>query len=141
MSLDNISQIMLAWLNQYPGKPVDIVDFEFLTDDMPGMALSVIQGPYKTRQYIYGGFEAQYQFQVLYRIQPGRGAVSNARLSAVETLNRLGDWATSRKDYPYLGDGVRVKKISVAGRAIFEARSDNGDENYQITITMLYEVI
>ena len=48
---DQISRKLLVWLNQYEDKPANIA-FEYLPSDQPGMALSTIQGAYKTKEYV-----------------------------------------------------------------------------------------
>lgn len=135
---EQISRLLLAWLNQFPDKPVSLINYEFLKDGEPSMALSTIQAAYKTRKFITGGYEAQYQFKVIYRVQP---TTNNDRLKADEMLNALGDWTTTREDLPILGDGVRCLKVEATTRSSLFARYENGDEDHQILMNMLYEVI
>lgn len=136
---EQISRLLLAWLNQYEDKPVTVINYESLSEGEPSMALSTIQAAYKTRTYILGGYEAQYQFKVLYRVQPGNS--NNNRLKADELLNALGDWASSREDLPALGTGIRCLKIEATTRSSLFARYENGDEDHQILMNMFYEVI
>lgn len=131
---DKISRSLLAWLNSWTGKPLSI-GYEFLPSDAPGMALSTIQGAYITRQYIRGAYEGQYQFKVIYRLQPSS---NNARLSADETLDALGDWATAEKPLPDLGGGKVAKKITCNTRAAMFARYEDGSEDHQIMMTLDY---
>ena len=135
---EQISRLMLAWVNQFPDKPVSLINYEFLKDGEPSMALSTIQAAYKTRKFITGGYEAQYQFKVLYRVQP---TTNNDRLKADELLNTLGDWATTREDLPVLGDGIQCLKVEANTRSSLFARYENGDEDHQILMNMFYEVI
>ena len=68
--VDKISRSMLVWANTFPEKPVDIIKYEFLTADQgdeTGMALSTIQGTYITKRFILGGYQAEYQFKLIYR--------------------------------------------------------------------------
>lgn len=66
---DKISRNVLIWLNTFPdipdavleGNPMTPINFEFLMDNMPCMALSTIQAPSITKRYICGGYEAEYQ--------------------------------------------------------------------------------
>ena len=95
-----VSRLLLVWLNQFPDKPVNKINFEYLEEDV-GMAMSVVQGVYKTRQFIDGSYEAQYQFQVINRVIP---ASNDERLKADEVLDMLGAWAESAEK-PFLGDG------------------------------------
>lgn len=52
------------------------------------MALSTIQGTYITKQYILGGYQAEYQFKLIYRIKPGNS--NDRRLEADELLTTSG---------------------------------------------------
>lgn len=133
---DNVSRSMLAWLNSYPQKPVDLIAYEFLDTDKPSMALSTIQGAYKTKQYITGGYVAQYQFKVIYRVQ---AASNNDRLNADETLNAMGDWMADRANAPDIG--FRVLRVVCDSRSSLFAAYENGDEDHQVLMTMTYEVI
>ncbi len=135
---EQISRLLLAWINQFPDKPVSVINYEFLRAGEPSMALSTIQAAYKTRKYITGGYEAQYQFKVLYRVQP---STNNDRLNADELLNTFGDWATARKDLPVLGEGIRCLKVEATTRSSLFGRYENGDEDHQILMNMMYEVI
>lgn len=133
---DKISRNMLAWLNTYPEKPVSLIEYEFLDAGKPGMALSTIQGAYKTKQYITGGYVAQYQFKVIYRLQT---VTNNDRLGADELLNALADWMTAKDNRPDIG--YRVLRITCDSRSSLFGAYDNGDEDHQILMTMTYEVI
>lgn len=135
---EQISRVLLAWLNQFPDKPVILINYEFLKDGEPSMALSTIQAAYKTKKYIAGGYQAQYQFKVIYRVQP---STNNDRLKADELLNGLGDWANTREDLPILGEGIRCLKVEATARSSLFARYENGDEDHQILMNMTYEVI
>lgn len=139
---EQISRLLLAWLNQFPDKPVSLINYEFLKDGEPSMALSTIQGAYKTRKFITGGYGAQYQFKVIYRVQP---TTNNDRLKADEFLNSFGDWVVWRcedlQELPVLGDGIRCLKVEATTRSSLFARYENGDEDHQILMNMIYEVI
>ena len=139
---DQVSRLLLAWLNQFPDKPVTLINYEFLKDGEPSMALSTIQAAYKTRKYITGGYQAQYQFKVIYRVQP---STNNDRLKADELLNSFGDWVVWRcedlQEFPVLGDGVRCLKVEATTRSSLFGRYENGDEDHQILMNMIYEVI
>lgn len=134
-----ISRYMMAWVNGYPDIPAAItrVDFEQLAADRPGLALSTIQAAYLRRRYIYGGHEGEYQFKLIYRIKPGTS--NDARLKADELLNAIGDWAA--QNLPDLGEDVRVKRVEVTARSSLFAAYENGDEDHQILMRMIYEVI
>lgn len=133
---------MLAWLNTFPDKPVDLIRFEFLPADTAAMALSTIQAAYIVKKYILGGYQAEYQFKVIYRMKPGNS--NDKRLKADEILNALGDWAElfgGVNNDPFIGEGKRVIRIEPTTRSSLFAMYENGDEDHQILMKMNYEVI
>lgn len=135
---DQVSRKLLVWLNTYAELPVDIIRFEFLPADTSAMAMSTIQAAYIVRRYITGGYVAEYQFKIIYRVKPGNS--NDKRLKADELLNALGDWAAS-KTPPDIGDGRRVIRIEPTTRSSLFAMYENGDEDHQILMKMNYEVI
>lgn len=139
--VDKISRSMLVWANTFPDKPVTVIKYEFLdvdeiTGDETGMALSTIQGTYITRRYIVGGYQAEYQFKIIYRIKPGNS--NDKRLQADEMLNRFGDWARTQK--PDLGDGINALKVEPTTQSSKFAAYEDGYEDYQILMRLTYEV-
>lgn len=144
---NKISRNVLIWLNKFPdipdsvltGNPLTPINFEFLTDNKPCMALSTIQSPYIVERYIIGGYKAEYQFKVIYRIIPGNTTSPDKRLKADELLDRLGDWAA--QSIPNLGAGIRALRVEPTTRASLFAMYENGDEDHQILMKMTYEVI
>lgn len=144
---DKISRNVLIWLNNFPdipdavlaGNPMTPINFEFLTDNRPCMALSTIQAPYILERYIAGGYKAEYQFKVIYRIIPGTTSSPDKRLKADELLDRLGDWVSRGK--PDLGPGIRALKVEATTRSSLFAMYENGDEDHQILMKLTYEVI
>lgn len=134
---DQVSRKLLAWLNTFQNKPVDLIRFEALPTDTAAMALSTIQAAYIVKKYILGGYQAEYQFKIIYRISPGNS--NDLRLQADELLNALGDWATGK--HPDIGDGKRVITLEPTTRSSLFAMYDNGDEDHQILMKLTYEVI
>lgn len=126
------------WLNTFPGIPedIDLIRFESLPADGVGMALSTIQSAYIVKKYIVGGYQAEYQFKVIYRVKPGNS--NDKRLKADEVLNALGDWVETGN--PDIGDGRRVIRIEATTRSSLFAAYENGDEDHQILMKMNYEV-
>lgn len=110
---DKISRKMAAWANTFPEKPVAFIDYERLSEDEASMALSTIQSTYITKRYILGGYQAEYQFKMIYRIKPGNSP--DKRLKADELLDRFGDWA--RSTYPDLGEEIRVVRVEPTTRS------------------------
>ena len=132
-----ISRTLLAWLNGYPDLPVEKINFEFLGEES-GMSLSTIQGAYKIAQYITGGYTAEYQFKLIYRIP---AATNNARLSADEMLDTLAEWAATRADKPDISPGRIVTRIEINALSSLFARYENNSEDHQVLMTLTYEVI
>lgn len=144
---DKISRNVLIWLNTFPDIPATVlagnaltpINFEFLEANVPGMALSTIQSPYIVVRYITGGYKAEYQFKIIYRIVPGSTASPDKRLKADELLNRLGDWVTQSN--PDLGSGITALGVEATTRSSLFAMYENGDEDHQIFMKLTYEVI
>ena len=138
---DKIARKVLVWINTFTELPADLdgdmVKYERLSDK-PSMALSTIPGTYITRQYIYGGHEAEYRFKLIYRVTQ-LGASDDKRLKADELLNRFGDWA--REHWPDLGEGITVRRVEPMERAELFGQYANGDEDHQIIMRLIYEVI
>lgn len=138
---DQVSRKLLVWLNTFPDKPVDLIRFEFLPAETECMALSTIQAAYIVKRYILGGYQAEYQFKVIYRVKPGNS--NDKRLKADELLNALGDWAElfgGVNDDPFIGEGKHVIRIEPTTRSSLFAMYENGDEDHQILMKMNYEV-
>lgn len=138
---EKISRSMLVWANTFPDKPVTVIKYEFLdvdeiSGDEAGMALSTIQGTYITRRYILGGYQAEYQFKIIYRIKPGNS--NDKRLQADEMLNRFGDWARCQK--PDLGEGINALRVEPTTQSSKFAAYEDGYEDYQILMRLTYEV-
>ncbi len=134
---DQVTRKLLAWLNTYPNKPVDLIRFEFLPADAESMALSTIQSAYIVKKYILGGYLAEYQFKVIYRLKAGSG--NDLRLRADELLNALGDWVNGKR--PDIGQGKCVVSLEPTTRASLLYLYENGDEDHQILMKLTYEVI
>lgn len=129
-----ISRTVRKWLNSYEDKPGRI-DFEFL-QETSGICISTVQTAYKTRQYITGGYEAQYQFMIVYRII---AANADERLAADELLDAMGEWA--EKNPPELPEGINRWKVRRDTGASTMERYDNNAEDHTIQMTLIYEVI
>ena len=131
-----VSRKLLVWLNTYPEKPVDLIRFEFLPADTTAMAMSTIQAAYILKKYILGGYKAEYQFKLIYRIKPGNS--NDKRLKADELLDALGDWTIGQR--PDIGDGKTVVSVEPTTRSSLFAVYENGDEDHQILMKLTYEV-
>ena len=131
-----VSRKLLVWLNTYPEKPVDLIRFEFLPADTTAMAMSTIQAAYIMKKYILGGYKAEYQFKLIYRIKPGNS--NDKRLKADELLDALGDWTIGQR--PDIGEGKTVVSVEPTTRSSLFAVYENGDEDHQILMKLTYEV-
>lgn len=140
VSADEEAQVerqVMVWLNTWPEKPGDI-ELGELAAGKPGLAVFPDEGgAFFETQYICGGHRAVYPFSAVRRIIPGGS--SDARLKAVELLNRLGAWAASGK--PELPGRLRTVRVVPTSRGKFAGVGDDGDEDYEIKIKLTYEVI
>lgn len=129
-----IERAVVTWLNTYPNKPCR-VDYGFL-GKTSGLAVGTIQSAFKVQSDILGGYMAQYQFELVYRL-----VASNAdeRISADELLNTIGEWM--EQNIPAPPAGVDSWKINRATGAAHVVPYDNGAEDHAIQMTILYEVI
>ena len=127
---------VLIWLSAYPEIPNLVQPEPMLAAGQDGMELTVISHAI-TGRYITGGYRGEYAFGVFYRLVKPSGP--NERLTALQDLNRLGDYAaTTPAD---LGDNVRFIRCEVTDGAKLYAPYENGDEDYQILMKLTYEVI
>lgn len=133
----DVSRAVRQWLNTYPNKPLSKLDFEWLGDD-GGLCISTIQAAYKTKQFIDGSYQAQYQFKIIYRTTAKN---ADERMSADEVLDKYGAWAEADADSLTIADGIRVRKVKRDTAAALFARYEGDVEDHQILLTLIYEVI
>lgn len=135
---DKVSRQMILWLNNFPELPAEVssIQYETLAPEKPSMALSTIQGAYVVERDIIGGYTAEYQFKLIYRLKPGQS--TDVRLKADEILDRLGDWAAAQT--PDIGEGLRVQELEQAARSSLLEILENGWEDHQILMRMTYKV-
>lgn len=131
---DQIARSVRTWLNTYTGKPC-AVDFEYL-GECEGLALSTVQAAYKTAQYIDGSYQAQYQFALIYRSIP---STTEERIAMDEALNAYGAWAEDMTGLTLTGTQQALKVTRNTPSAL-SFRYENGVEDHQILLTLLYEV-
>lgn len=132
-----IARAVLAWLNNCEAKPVKKVDFEYL-NKTSGLCVSVVQAAYKTRQYINGGYQAQFQFQLVLRLIADD---VDKRLKADEDLNIMGEWMEANASALSLPAGIINARVKRDMAAAIMARYDNNAEDHSISMTLTYEVI
>lgn len=131
-----VARAVRQWLNTFPEKPCTKVDFEWLGKS-DGLCTSTIQAAYKTRQYIDGTYQAQYQFKIIYRTT---ATSADERMAADEILDKYGAWAVNNADALEI-DGLRIVKVKRDMAAALFTRYDGDVEDHQILMTLLYEVI
>ena len=131
---EQVARAVRAWLQMCPNKPVRTVDMEYLGAET-SLTLSTVQAAYKTRRYILGGYQAQYQFSILYQTIP---TTTNERLEADEALNNMAAWVEATK--PELPEQCRFLRCTRNTDAALLGRNENGSEIHQIMFTLLYEV-
>lgn len=129
-----VTRAVLAWLNSYADKPAKRVDFEYLGES--GITLSTIQSAYKTKQYIDGSYQAQYQFNVVYRTAPEN---ADERVAADEALDKMAAWCET--SLPALGGALIALKVVCTNNSALITRYENGIEDHQISLTLTYEVV
>lgn len=129
---------VVKWLNTCELKPVLAIRYEYLKDDAAGMCISTIQGAFKTRQYICGGYQAQYQFKIIYRNQAGD---TSEMIGADEILNAIGAWCEVHAKEIELGEEYSVVKVTRDSLSSLFAVYEDGSRDNQILLTLTYEVI
>lgn len=135
---DQISRIVRAWLQTYPNKPSNKVDFEYLGEST-SLTVSTVQAAYKVHSYIYGDYQAQYQFALLYKAFP---TTTSERLEADEILGDFALWAVQNVNglIERLPVKCKFNRLSQQTNAALLGRDADGSEVHQILFTLLYEV-
>lgn len=136
-----ITRNLLIWLSSWPDLPDDIeqgvVLYETLAAGRPCIGLSITQATAITARYILGGHAGEYQFKLIYRIQPGKS--QSAKLNADELLNSFGQWIAENR--PDLGENIHIRRLGPTTRSSLFNNYENGDEDHQILLQLNYEVI
>lgn len=130
-----IIRTLLTWFNG-ASLPVDKMDYEYLPEE-EGLSMATEQSAHKTRQYLLGGYEAEYVFRVIYRSMAEN---TDQRLAMDEALNAIGAWAETT-ELPDFGDNIHPKRLRRNTPSAIVARYDDGTEDHQLSMTLLYEVI
>ena len=100
------------------------------------MALTSVQGAYKTAQYILGGYTARYDFRVVYRTAPNSDA---ARLAVDDELNDLAIWAESNTTLPTLAEGLTPRKVECTSLAATTAVYEDGMTDSAVSLNLIYD--
>ena len=133
-----ITRQVIAWLNTCPCLPVKQAGYGGLQPGRPGVALVSPQGAVIRKRYICGGHLGEYPFSLTYRIV-NPGSSTDKRLKADEALDAVGAWAASGR--PDVGPTAQARRVEVAARAALSAVWQDGDEDHEIQLKLIYEVI
>ena len=133
---DSITRQILVWLNTCPELPTELVTYEGIQPKQEILCLSVIPGVRIISQNIIGGYTAECQFTLIYRVKPDGSP--DVRLSADETLESIARWA--KRNPPKLGDSILTQAVTVQSRAAVNVQFQDGDEDHTITLAVQYYV-
>lgn len=136
-SAEAIHRALHDWLNGCPELPPGVeVTFESLPENARGLCFSTDQAPIYVARYILGGYKAQYQFRLIYRVLPSD---DSDILDAVEVLTKISAWCAEASP-PTIENAATVKVSRTSDAAILAAYED-GCNDYGTTLTMTWEVL
>lgn len=127
-----VARGVCSLLNTCEYLPVNKVDFEYIGDT--GMSLVTVQAAHTISRYITGGYLAQYQFSIVYRLFAQN---NDERLQADEVLDAVGAWLEKQQlQIDYMSQ-MTLRRDT---RSAMSARYENGAEDHEINFTLTYEV-
>lgn len=133
----DISRALVTYINTAPADILpDKCKYEYLTET-GGVTIALTQLPYVTRRYINGGYQAQYDLDVIYRTIP---KTDSGRIAADEALDRLAAWICGNVASLDVSD-VTIKRIVKTNIPALIDRYDNGAEDHSVSISITYEHI
>ena len=116
-----------------------LVKFLLTDEDRPendvGICLSTEQAPVYAARYIAGGYRAQYDFRIIYRVLPSD---DGDMLDAVEALTDVCAWCETTAP-PDLGDAVNEKITRTSDVAVLAVYED-GTSDYGASLSLTWEV-
>lgn len=125
-----------TWLNTCTELPTGLtVSFEDLPENDVGICLSTEQAPVYAARYIAGGYRAQYDFRIIYRVLPSD---DGDMLDAVEALTDICAWCETTAP-PDLGDAVNEKITRTSDVAVLAVYED-GTSDYSASLSLTWEV-
>lgn len=133
---DTITRQILIWLNTCPDLPTELVTYEGIQPDQEILCLSVIPGVRIISQNIIGGYTAECQFTLIYRVKPDGSP--DVRLRADETLESIARWA--KRNPPKMGETIQTQAVTVQSRAAVLAQFEDGNEDHTVTLAVQYYV-
>jgi len=128
-----VSRAVCIWLSTCQYVPFERVEYEYLEER--GMTVSATITSYKTKQYIDGSYQAEFPFSLVYRDRPNN---ADERMKMDEALMKIAEWAESN-DIELCGNMIS-QKVECTDSATMTARYEDGTEEHQITLKLIYEV-
>ena len=125
-----------TWLNTCTELPSGLTaTFENLPENAVGICFATVQAPIYAARYVIGGFRAQYQFQIIYRVLPSD---DSDMLDAVEKLTDICSWCETAAP-PVIEGAVNIKIKRTSDVAIIAAYED-GTNDYSASFSLIWEV-
>ncbi len=125
-----------TWLNTCTDLPAGLtVSFEDLPENDVGICLSTAQAPVYAARYIAGGYRAQYDFRIIYRVLPSD---DGDMLDAVEALTDVCAWCETTTP-PDLDNAVNEKITRTSDVAVLAVYED-GTSDYGASLSLTWEV-
>lgn len=125
-----------TWLNTCTELPIGVaVSFENLKENDVGLCFSTDQSPVYAARYITGGFRAQYQMQIIYRVLP---TDDSDVLAAVDDLTAISAWCAENADALAITGAVNVRIERTSDAAVLAVYED-GTSDYGCGITITWE--
>lgn len=135
---ENMAEAVLRIVAAYPDYPKTITDSNIRLDDLEGKSECIgvfpISGAVVLKEYIYGGFDAEYPFLLLYKCQP---TTNRAVIEKRGVFDKLAMWLESI-EYPDLSDGREIQSIKRTSTTILTEKAKDGMSVFQCTFKLNY---
>lgn len=136
-STEQAQHAIMLWLASCPVLPSGVpLSFEDLPENDAGLCVTSNQGAFYSRRYITGGYEAAYDWRILYRVLPSDGEDA---LDAIGELNCISAWCEQAASLPVI-PGATVRKIERTSDVAVTAVYDDGCRDYAAGFRMTWEV-
>lgn len=133
---EKVQEKLIAWFGTCTAIPSGLtIGFENLPENDTGICISTRQTAFYEKRYIGGGYKAQYQFYVIYRVLP---TDQQDNLDAINLLDKVGAWAEQNFDTLTIS-GVTQSVTRDSNAAILSVYED-GAKDYNISLTVTWEV-
>lgn len=134
---EQVQAAILDWLADCPALPSGApLSFEDLPEDGPGLTVNSSQGAFYARRYITGGYEARYDWRLIYRVQPLDG---DEALAAIHDLNTVAAWCEQAAVLPVIA-GATIRKIERTSDVAVTAVYEDGTRDYAVSLSITWEV-